>query len=214
MTTLALVRPQVGWSFWLQWVIVMTVFASLSYIAIDTVVRPIAERSVRDPWAQEATIVVALAVLGAAFGITQSLLLRRHLHRASTWGLASAVTFWVGATLTEIAFFSGVTLLPSFALNFLLLGPVCGMLQWLTVRHQIARAGWWVVVQTLGWPMLYAVSAVAAYGATAAFGGRVDDYLPISYGVGGAALGALTGTVMIWLLCQPTQQPHTLDVRR
>src|SRR6266542_1811842 len=107
MTTLALERPQVGWSFWLQWVIVMTMFASLSYTSIDTV--------------QEATIVLGLAVLGAAFGITQWLLLRRHLHRASTWGLASAATFWVGASSTEIAFFSGVALLPSFALNFLLL---------------------------------------------------------------------------------------------
>src|SRR5436309_911074 len=95
MATLTLERPQVGWNFWLQWVSVMTVFASLSYTVIDTVVRPIAERSVRDPWVQEATIVLGLAVLGAAFGITQSLLLRRHLHRARTWGLVSAVTFWL-----------------------------------------------------------------------------------------------------------------------
>jgi hypothetical protein len=95
MATLALQRPQVGWSFWLQWMIVMTVFASLSYTVIDTLVRPIAERSVRDPWVQEATIVLGLAVLEAAFGITQSLLLRRHLHRASTWRLASATTFWL-----------------------------------------------------------------------------------------------------------------------
>ncbi len=121
MTTLALERPQVGWSFWLQWVIVMTMFASLSYTSIDTVLGPIVTQFVYDPWVQEATIVLGLAVLGAAFGITQWLLLRRHLHRASTWGLASAATFWVGASSTEIAFFSGVALLPSFALNFLLL---------------------------------------------------------------------------------------------
>ncbi len=43
MATLALQRPQVGWSFWLQWMIVMTVFASLSYTVIDMLVRPIAE---------------------------------------------------------------------------------------------------------------------------------------------------------------------------
>src|SRR6266545_1287405 len=192
MTTLALERPQVGWSFWLQWVIVMTMFASLSYTSIDTVLGPIVTQFVYDPWVQEATIVLGLAVLGAAFGITQWLLLRRHLHRASTWGLASAATFWVGASLTEIAFFSGVALLPSFALNFLLLGPVCGLLQWPTVRHQVARAGWWVVAQTLSWLVLFAVSAVVAYGAAVVFGGSADDYLPLSYGVGGAALGATT----------------------
>jgi hypothetical protein len=202
MATLAVERPHVGWSFWLQWLMLMAVFLSLSYTGIDMVLRPMVTRSVRDPWVQEATIVMGLAILGTAIGITQWLLLRRHLQRASIWGLAIAATFWVGASLTELASFTGVALLPSFALSFLLLGPVCGILQWQAVRYQVARAGWWIVAQTLGWPVMFAVTAVVAYGTASVLGGSVDAYLPMSYAIGGAALGATTGLVLVWLLRQ------------
>jgi len=200
MATLAVERPHVGWSLWLQWVMLMAVFLSLSYTGIDMVLRPIVMRSVRDPWVREATIIVGLAILGTAVGMTQRLLLRRHLYRASTWGLAIAATFWVGASLTELASFFGVALLSSFALSFLLLGPVCGILQWLTMRHQVARAGWWIVAQTLGWPVMFAVTTAVAYGTASVLGGSVDDYLPMSYTIGGVALGATTGAVLVWLL--------------
>ncbi len=200
MATLTVECPHVGWSFWLQWVFLIALFLSLSYTGIDLVLRPIVERSVRDPWVQEAIIVVGLAILGAAVGLAQWLLLRRHLHRARTWGLVVAATFWVGASLTELASFTGIALLPSFALSFLLLGPVCGILQWNSMRHQVARAGWWVVAQTLGWPLMFAVITVVAYGAASVLGGSVDAYLPMSYAIGGAALGATTGAVLVWLL--------------
>jgi hypothetical protein len=206
MATLALERPRVGWSFWLQWVTLMSLFLCLSYSGVDLVLRPIVARTVPDPWVREATIAVGLAILGTAVGFTQWLLLRQHLRSARTWGLSIAATFWVGASLTELASFAGVALLPSFVLSFLLLGPVCGLLQWLSMRHQVARAGWWIVAQTLSWPMLFALSAVVAYGASAVFGGGVDDYLPVSYAIGGAALGATTGAVLVWLLRAPKRQ--------
>ncbi len=200
MASLAVKRPHVGWNFWLRWVILMTIFLFLSYTGIDIVLRPIVTRSVTDLVVSEVIIVLGLAVLGAAIGIGQWLLLRRRLRRASTWGLAIAATYWVGTSLTEIAAFTGVALLPSFVLSFLLLGPICGLLQWIVLRHQVARAGWWVVVQTLGWPMMFAVTSVVAYSAASIGGGSVDDYLPMSYAIGGAALGALTGAVLVWLL--------------
>ncbi len=84
---------QVGWGLWLQWVILMTVFISLSYTGIDTVERPIVTRSVSDPWVREASMVLGLALLGAAGGIAQWLLLRQHVNRASQWGLALATTY-------------------------------------------------------------------------------------------------------------------------
>jgi hypothetical protein len=195
-----MVREPAGWRFWLKWLLLMMVFISLSYTGIDIVERPIVTKSVSDPRVREAFMVLGLGLLGAIAGIGQWLLLRRYLRQASQWGLAMAATYLVGASLAELASFSGVALIPSFALSFLLLGPVCGVLQWLTLRPQIARAGWWVLAQAASWLVLFIVSAVVGYGAASLLGGVVDDYLPVSYAMGGAALGAMTGFVLVWLL--------------
>jgi hypothetical protein len=45
-----------------------------------------------------------------------------------------------------------------------------------------------------------------AYGTASVFGGKVDDYLPVSYALGGAALGTTTGAVLIWLLRAPVMK--------
>lgn len=142
-------------------------------------------------------MVLRLAMLVAAGGIAQWLILRQHLDRAGQWGLALAATYWVGASLGEIASFTGVALIPSLALSFLLLGRVCGILQWLILRAQVHRAGWWVLAQTASWLVLFAVAAVVGYGAASILDGSVDDYLAVSYAVGGAALGAMTGAVLV-----------------
>jgi hypothetical protein len=47
---------------------------------------------------------------------------------------------------------------------------------------------------------MFAVTTAVAYGAASILGGSVDDYLPMSYAIGGAALGAATGAVLVWLL--------------
>jgi hypothetical protein len=190
----------VGWGFWLQWLLLMMVFISLAYTGIDMVERPILTKFVSDHWVREAFMVLGLALLGAVAGTGQWLLLRRHLRRASQWGWAMALTFVVGASLAELASFSGVALIPSFALSFLLLGPVCGIFQWLTLRSQVPRAGWWVLAQAASWLVLFIVSGVVGYGAAIYLGGTVDDYLAVSYAVGGAALGAMTGAVLVWML--------------
>jgi hypothetical protein len=194
---------QAGWDFWLKWVILMAGFIGLSYTGIDIVERPIATRLVSDPWVREAFMVLSLGLLGGLVGAWQWLLLRRHLDHAGQWGLVMAGTYWLGASLTEIASFNGIGLIPSFAISFVLLGPVCGVLQWSILRPQVDRAGWWVFAQTMGWLVLFAVSSFVAYGAASILGGNVDDYLPVSYVLGGAALGAMTGAVLVWLLREP-----------
>jgi hypothetical protein len=183
-----------------QWMVFFALFIGMSYSGIDLLERPIVARSVVDPWAREAWMVAGVAFLGGFVGISQWLLLRRHLKHAGWWGLTIAATYWVGASLTEIASFTGTGLIPSFALSFVLLGPVCGILQWIILRAQVRRAGWWALAQTMSWLVLFAVTEIVAYGSAAIFGGFVDLYLPMSYIIGGAALGALSGVVLIRLL--------------
>jgi hypothetical protein len=178
----------------------MTVFLSFSYSVVDNVLRPIVTQSVRDPWGREASIVLGIVLLGIALGIAQAVILRPYLHRTRAWALTTATCLWLGGSLAELAAFSGIAIGPSLALSALLLGPGCGFLQWLILRKEVARAGWWVLVQTLGWVVVFAVAAGVASSAAAIFGGNGDDYLPLSYAVGGAALGALNGAVLWWLL--------------
>jgi hypothetical protein len=191
---------KIGWDFWLKWVLLMTGFLALSYTGIDDVERPIVTRLVSDPWTREIWMVLGIGLLGGLVGVAQWLLLRRFIAYAIRWGLIMALTYWVGASLTEIASFTGIALVPSFSASFVLLGPVCGILQWRILRSHVDRAGWWIVTQTLSWLVLFAVSALVAYGFEAIFGGNVDNYLPIGYALGGAAVGAISGLTLIWLL--------------
>ena len=65
-------------------------------------------------------------------------------------------------------------------------GTVLGVLQWLVLRRQVARAGWWVLASTVGWIVGGLVSGITD---TAA-----------GWAVLGAVYGAITGSVLVWLL--------------
>ncbi len=131
--------------------------------------------------------VIAAGYLGVAVGVSvvgalQWLALRRHVPRASRWLLASlgaaavvgGVVFGVGAFDAAVGWIAGVSVF----------GTVVGVLQWLVLRRQIPRAGWWVLASTVGW--------VAG--------------MPVGDSVGppglGAVYGAITGTTLVWLLRQ------------
>ena len=94
-----------------------------------------------------------------------------------------------------IAWFAGWNLgwsaLGSMGLNMVFVGIgamaglVAGILQWLALRGQVARAGWWVLASTLGWAVGLGL-AVAV--------GRALGWM-----VAGALGGAITGVALIWL---------------
>jgi hypothetical protein len=58
---------------------------------------------------------------------------------------------------------------------------------------------------SLGWVVLFVVAVPVAFAASALVGGPFDSFanLAIGYTVGGAAMGATTGAVLVWLLRQP-----------
>ena len=125
---------------------------------------------------------LGVAVGGTLIGVLQWLVLRRHVTGAGRWVLASlgatavvgVVVFGVGVVNVEAGWFGGVSVF----------GTVVGVLQWVVLRRQIPRAGWWVLASTAGWVV----------------------GMPLGDIVGppglGAAYGAMTGTVLVWLLRQ------------
>ena len=69
-----------------------------------------------------------------------------------------------------------------------------GVLQWLVLRRQVARAGWWVLASTVGWIVGGLVSGITD---TAA-----------GWAVLGAVYGAITGAVLVWLLRHRAADTH------
>jgi hypothetical protein len=90
------------------------------------------------------------------------------------------MVFGVGMVNADVGWIGGVSLF----------GTVVGVLQWLVLRRQVARAGWWVLASTVGWVV----------------------GMPLGDSVGGPALGAaygaITGTALVLLLRQAPLSPR------
>ena len=105
------------------------------------------------------------------------------------WMLASTVGWVVGGVMfVPVVVLAGTALdvLVGWAVAGAVGGAVVGVWQWLVLREQSVRAGWWIVASTAGW-------AVAAF-----------VYLPMVFGtmfgfglfMGGAFAGAVGGAVV------------------
>ena len=156
-------------------------------------------------WGVAWAVILGGLLCGALLGGVQRLLLRRHLPHLEGWTLASTAGFTLGYTVVWAL--SGAGYGEAYGHHALphavdaaglpggaLLGAAFGAAQWLVLRRRVARAGWWVPANILGFAAGWALAA----------GLPVDD-VPAHFVGGavlGAVLGALTGGVLLWLLAQ------------
>ncbi len=195
---------QVGWGFWLGWVAASTVGMFVGFIAgflsLDLIYDVLGDwlnYNVLGDWFDFLFLGI---VPGIVVGVLQWLVLRQRVSGAGWWVLASAA-----AGYGILAGFIGYSESLSFGtlLRFTgvvaLGGAVTGILQWLVLRSQVSRAGWWVLASTVGWALGMAVSRAFPWGAddSDALGALV---------VTGAVLGAVTGGALVWLLRQPAPE--------
>jgi len=186
-------RSQVGWVFWLQWVLASTVGVVVGMFTGAIFVMSVLERYdvPREPvgyglWG---------IVLGIVVGVLQWLVLRRRVSGAGWWVLASAAAgygtlrFLDAGPLESLSFGALLSFTGVVALG----GAVTGTLQWLVLRGQVSRAGWWVLASTVGWALSVTVAKQ--------FPPDGQDLVVI-----GAILGALTGGALVWLLRQPAKE--------
>ena len=151
---------------------------------------------------------VGIALGGILTGVLQWLVLRRQVAGVGWWvvtiPVGAAVAGVVGVTVGMVAGLVSNPGSPSplggadlgvdvgWVVGAGLFGPVLGVLQWLVLRRQVARAGWWVLATTVGW----VVGGPGAGIVSAAVGAGV------SWAVLGAVSGAITAPVLVRLLGQ------------
>ena len=190
-------RSQVGWVFWLQWVLASTVGMFVGFFLGV----PLFARTYNIPGDWLAFSPLGIGV-GIGVGVLQWLVLRQRVSGAGWWVLASAAG---GYGLLHAGFSPFCTSLQNFGVLLswtgvvALGGAVTGTLQWLVLRGQVSRAGWWVLASTVGWGLGGTVSRALPWG--------VDTGDGIgALAVTGAILGALTGGALVWLLRQPAKE--------
>lgn len=180
---MAVERRYGGWRLWLWWVLVSSIGLALGVaggfaagFAIGGAISAIASQSGFG------------AVVGVSVGTMQWLVLRRRVSGAGWWVLTTTLGMGVGFALVR-ALTPTVSRMvgggPVYGLaNGAMVGTLIGTLQWLVLRWQVFRAGWWVPASALGMGVGFALGQVA-----------------------GQLVGvAMTGIVLVWLLRQPAQE--------
>ncbi len=208
---MTLARRQVGWGFWLQWVVASTLAFSMNATAIRFMGRALDETG-------SFSIGIALygstlAVVAFLPGFLQWVILRQWVPRAGWWVLVSGVGSFLGFLATDLGMNlaigvaggedgSASVMFPGFGVSFAFAGALAGTIQWIVLRGWVPRAGWWVLISSISW----AVAGLAYLLLT-----RGNDVgIPIGGAVSGAISGGITGLGIVWLLRARPEHPDPL----
>ena len=148
--------------------------------------------------------------IGVFVAVLQALALRRYLEQPGWWILASGVggvlgpvlSTVIGARVYEAYGVHGVFVV-TLALTALGLGILIGTLQWLVLRGQVARAGRWVPVSSVGMVVSWFVGGLVGYVFVESILNLPDDLTAfgIAQGLVSAIFyGAITGYALVRLL--------------
>ena len=221
-------------TFWMRWVIATT-FGFIIGGAISGALVMAGEirfASVTSPWigatALAAAEAVAFGLHGAVLGGAQSFAMRSSVVRPGRWFLATTGGWAAAGILSGIlggAFGGALTgvgpdygrigRVIAFAggITFLIFP---GLLQWLALRREAPRAGWWIPAQALSFLAATAVS----FPAMMVIGRAVGWDFPSApaWGlmgiVAGLIYGAISGALLIRLLRQPGSEPAAGSARQ
>jgi hypothetical protein len=184
-------RTQVGWSFWLQWVVATSIAWAFAGVLLTAFIVGLGD---------EFGNVVGVATLGFLTGVGQWVVLRQWLEKAGWWIPAGAGGFLLAASVGEVLQGALGENIGGLLLT-VGLGLVPGILQWLVLRRQVMRAGWWVLASTI---LVFSVN-VAGVGIASSLSLKESElaFGAVAGVVSGVVLGAMSGLVMGRLLRQP-----------
>jgi hypothetical protein len=137
-------------------------------------------------------------VMGVTGGYFQWMVLTQRLGGTGLWGLASALGFGTAMAASAAVSPNADPALAGF-LIVAVFGVVGGILQWLILRRNVPRAGWWLLASLLG----SLLGAIGPFTAVAISETGNWGLALMAFGViFGAANGAITGAALVWLLRQ------------
>jgi len=94
--------------------------------------------------------------------------------------------------------------IPSPILLGVLFGILSGIMPWLVLRRQLARAGWWVPAHLFG-SLVGGALGIVAFHAVILIGFYQFDWA-VAGAMFRAGLSAITGITLVWLLRQPVPE--------
>jgi hypothetical protein len=166
---------------------------------------------------------IGLFVIGAVTGFAQWLVFRRHFKRVGWWWILVTALGWAIGYSTSWGIFEATGII-GVGIDFyeydemlrmiglVISGGVAGFAQWLLLRQEVPKAGWWIVGNLVGW--IGSIAAILILGGDVSFGlvfgefeyGRVAAILPYTVMPSDLLPGLLTGAVLVWLLRHPRPQ--------
>ena len=153
-----------GWTFYPSWIVVTLLCIPIAFF-IDLAVLRIVTRlvgdyiyvnGVRHITEDYLAMYPFIPVVSLLTGLLQYWLLRRYLPRMGAWVFATVAGWFLGMLLILIPGWLHWTakFLNNVELVFLVLGLSIGLAQWVLLRRRLARAGWWIAANVVGWGVL------------------------------------------------------------
>jgi cation transport ATPase len=131
-----------------------------------------------------------LIIIGSiGFSGGQWLILRRHISDSIWWILATTIGVAVGGAIASSTF-GNIVYNSSIFMAIAMIGFAVGVAQWLVLRRQITKGGWWIAITTVSLPLSFAVGNIVGFPVFNVAGTAVS----------GGMLGIISAFTLEWLL--------------
>lgn len=205
MTAIKIEQGYAAWGLWLKWVVASSSGWTASFILSISAIGAVVQALWGDPdtvlaegtLAFHTALTLLFTLSGLGYGVAQWLVLRRLIAGSKWWPFATGVGFMVAAALFGVIALAGVKeIMVNEVIHNVAAGAGAGIAQSLILRRQVRVAGWWLLVNIIGFLLAGAVinRLVVAAGGNEAIGGIL----------GVTVMSMFTGAALVWLLQQPT----------
>ena len=210
------------WNIWIQWILANAIGETVGLggtLVISALLLLNAQKTMGVLPAAALAVLAGTFIEGITVGTAQWLVLRRPMKsiRWRVWVLATALGAFVAWTLGMIpstfmfagadsggaasAQISDLVIYALAAAMGFVLGPILGVPQWLVLRHHLPKAGWWVLANALAWMVGMVIVFIGTnFIPPEGISLNVAFVLLFFLFVAGAAVGAIHGLVLVWLL--------------
>ena len=161
-------------SFYLGWIVLTSLCVPIAYflsiITLKIITNIVGDyvfvNGVRHITEDYLAMYVLVPSMSLLTGALQYGLLRQYLTRMGWWVFVTVAGWFLGVLLIVLPSWLGWTDAPlnNLDLIFLVMGLAIGITQWSLLRRRLARAGWWIAANVVGWGLLGLITLGNALG--------------------------------------------------